>query len=132
MYRLTFTAASSCALPAEVEQRHYVVRVTEGPSGMLSVVVVSPDMVAMGYPGFTGTRDGSRLQFTITHDYMADYHFIELLDPGRELTLSGTATGVADDTFVTSFSGTVVVRPRSGGAVLAQCQAGDHRLEFTR
>jgi hypothetical protein len=132
VYRLVFTAAASCELPADTMRRAYLVRVVEEPSGSISVSVISPDMVAMGRAGFVGTRDGSRLRFDITADYGREYHFIELLDPGRELEYTGTATGEAGDTFVLTFSGNVTVRPRPGTTTLARCEAADHRLEFTR
>jgi hypothetical protein len=132
VYRLTFTAAASCELPVEARRRTYLVRLVETPSGAVSVIVISPEMVAWGDAGFVGRRDGSRLHFDITDDFSNDYPFVELLDPGRELAYSGTATGeVVGDTFVVTFSGSITVRQRSG-ATLARCEAANHRLEFTR
>lgn len=131
MYRLVFTAAPSCALPAEAMRRSYMARVEEKVSGALTVVLSGAEFVVWGEAGFTGRRDGARLQFDITSDYSFDYQFIEWLDANRELTFNGTATGEVGQTFVTEFNGTVVVRQR-GGSALARCDAADHRLEFTR
>jgi hypothetical protein len=130
MYRLNFVAAAACTLPPEAMRRTYLVRLTESPSGVITAVVISPEMVAWGEAGFSGARDGSRVQFTITDDY-GNYAFVELLDADRELHFSGTATGEIGDVFSLTFSGAVSVRYRAGG-VSAYCQADSHRLEFAR
>jgi hypothetical protein len=132
MYRLTFVASSSCALPPEAMTRHYLARVVEDAAGRVTVVLSGAEFSVWGEAGFTGTREGSRIQFNITDDYNADYQFIELLDPGRELAFVGTATGQIGDTFVTILTGNVTVRQWSGHTVLAACQAGDHGLGFVR
>jgi hypothetical protein len=129
-YRLTLVVAPSCGLPADVMQRNYLVRVTEHPAGVLSVVVLSPEMVAFGFPGFSGTRDGSHLQFAITDNVAADFVFIEVVDANRQLALVGHASGDIGDVFSTTFSGRVILR--SSGGALDQCQADNHRLDFAR
>jgi hypothetical protein len=131
MYRLVFIASSSCALPADAMRRSYIARVVEASTGSLSVVLSGAEFVSFGEAGFTGRRDGSSVRFEISSDFSADYQFIEQLDGNRELAFSGIATGLIGDTFATVFSGQVVVRQRTG-TVLAQCDAADHRLEFTR
>jgi hypothetical protein len=112
-------------------RRSYIARVVEASTGSLSVVLSGAEFVSFGEAGFTGRRDGSSVRFEISSDFSADYQFIEQLDGNRELAFSGIATGLIGDTFVTVFSGQVVVRQRTG-TVLAQCDAADHRLEFTR
>lgn len=130
-YRLIFSAAASCALPAEAMRRTYIARVAEAPSGALTVTLSGTEFVVWGEAGFTGRRDGSALRFDITDDYVSEYQFIEWLDGSRELALSGTATAAVGETFTALFNGAVVVRWRSG-ATVARCEAADHRLEFTR
>jgi hypothetical protein len=99
--------------------------------GALVVALSGAEFVVWGEAGFIGRRDGTNLRFDITSEYIADYQLIEWLDPDRELAFSGTAIAAVGDTFVATFSGTVVVRRRSG-SVLTQCEATDHRLEFAR
>lgn len=131
VYRLMFSAAASCALPADAMRRAYIARITEMAPGALVVALSAAEFVVWGEAGFVGRRDGTTLRFDIASEYIADYQFIEWLDPDRELAFSGTAIAAVGDTFIAAFSGTVVVRRRSG-SVLTQCEATDHRLEFTR
>jgi hypothetical protein len=131
MYRLVFVASPTCTLPAEAMRRTYMARVEERASGLV-VTLSGVEFVAWGEAGFTGRRDGSRVQFDITSDFGPDYTFVELLDASRELAFDGIATGEIGETFVTVFSGSVTVRNRIGSVTIARCEAGDHRLEFTR
>ena len=130
VYRLDLFASPSCTLRQEALKRSYLVRLTERPSGSISAVVISPEMVAWGESGFTGRRDGTRVRFFFTDDPM-DYTFVELLESGAELALVGSAVGEIGDSIRATFSGTVTVRSRIG-ITLEQCDAEDHRLEFTR
>jgi hypothetical protein len=132
MYRLNFIASTSCSLPPETMRRTYLARVVDESSGLVSVDLSGAAFSVWGLAGFVGRRNGSEVQFDITSDYSAEYQFIERVDPSRELAFSGTAAGEVGSTFVTTFSGTVIVRQWSGHSILAQCQAGNHRLEFTR
>jgi hypothetical protein len=132
MYRLVFSASPSCALPSEAMRRSYIAQIVETSPGSLSVVLSGAEFLAFGEAGFTGRREGSIVRFEIASDLFDDPVFIELLDVNRSLAYSGTATGQVGDTFVTTFSGLVVVRQLTQGGELTQCEAGDHRLEFTR
>ena len=131
VYRLIFLASAPCALPTDVMRRTYIARVTESDPRALVVALSGAEFVVWGEPGFVGRREGSTLRFEISSDYSSEYQFIEWLDANRELAVSGTATAAMAETFVATFSGSVVVR-RPSGATLARCEAGDHRLEFTR
>jgi hypothetical protein len=131
MYRLVFIASPTCTLPADVMRRTYMARVEERASGLV-VILSGVEFVAWGEAGFTGRRDGLRVQFDITSDFGPEYTFVELLDASRELAFDGIATGEIGETFVTVFSGSVTVRNRIGNVTVARCEAGDHRLEFSR
>lgn len=131
IYGLTFLASASCAPPADVMRRTYIAQITKTAPSALVVALSGAEFEVWGEAGFVGRRDGPALQFEITSDYSSDYQFIEWLDANRELALTGTATAAVGETFVAVFKGSAVVRQRSG-ATLAQCDAGDHRLEFTR
>jgi hypothetical protein len=147
VYHLTFTAAPSCALPAEFMRRIYLARITEKADGLLV------ELDGPGFPdgwylyGFRGTRNGAGVRFDIhgtpgdpVSDY--DYIFTEAIDgmcsmlqpcgPGqnRFLSFKGTAAGsIGDRSIPMVFSGTVLLY--TGIGTLAQCP-GDHRLEFAR
>ena len=50
-----------------------------------------------------------------------------------DMAYQGTATGVASEKRIaTTFSGRVLLKAAMGGAMIAQCTAPDHRLEFAR
>lgn len=147
VYSLTFTAAPSCALPAEFVRRTYLARINEKADGLL-VELDGPGLPGDGWYlyGFRGQRDGSAVRFDIhgtPNDPVADYDYIftealdgfcSMLQPcggvHRFLSFKGTAAGSIEDRSIpTVFSGTVLLY--TGTGTLAQC-SGDHRLEFTR
>ena len=146
VYTLTFTAAPSCALPAEFMRRTYLARIT-GQADDLLVELDGPGFPEGWYLyGFRGRREGTAVSFDIhgtPGDPVADYDYIFTEDidgacsmlqpcaPGhRYLSFKGMATGsIGDRSIPTVFSGMVLLY--TGTGTLAQC-TGDHRLEFSR
>lgn len=133
-YTLVFTAASSCTLPAEVMRRQYIATIYE--PDMLQVELSGANMEAWGWAGFTGTRDGSSVNFDIIDHYSSldeDFVFVERLDPQHNLGFSGTATGTIEGgAIIATFNGRVQLRSVDGRTVFAECRAADHRLEFAK
>jgi hypothetical protein len=131
LYTLIIAASPSCtALPAEVMQRNYVAHIDRTQDDLVVSVRRADSDVSVGK--FTGTRDGSAVQFTIEG-------FEESLPSGNVVSYVGTATGtVGDRTIVAAFDGAVLLFNywdalfSDNPTPLAQCQAKDHRLEFVR
>jgi Carboxypeptidase regulatory-like domain len=126
-YTLTFTAAPSCTLPAEVRTRQYVANIFERDR-QLFVKVTGGDFVAWGGEvGFTGTIDGTAVHFVIRNTFDDDYNLIERIG-SADLYYSGNATGeFTHNRIVAAFCGTM----RYAGAPGAGCTA-DHSMELER
>ncbi len=127
-YALTFRAAPSCMLPAEVRTRNYVANIIER-GGQLLVKVSGADFSAWGGEvGFTGTIDGAAVRFVIRDTYDDGYNLIERIGSG-DLYYSGTASGeFSGGRIATAFAGTMRYTAVSG----AWCTATDHSLELAR
>jgi hypothetical protein len=79
--------------------------------------------------GFAGRFDGRTVRFLIGSS--EEFSFAEILPGGTTLSYDGETTGTPDERgIVTTFNGTVWLNAK--GAVIARCNAADHRLEFTR
>lgn len=138
IYRLTFTASSSCSLPGEAQQRIYPARVVLGrtinrPEDVI-VTVSGFDFISWGNAaGFVGTREGSTVRFTIDTNLDADYALIEMIDQTKALYFSGSASvTVGEHTMDGLFDGTLTLFDFLTRTTLGKCQASDHRIVFTR
>jgi hypothetical protein len=90
-------------------------------------------MFAFGEAGFTGVRDGNTLRFQVSGEPLDDYAFVELLEVGRTLSLSGTMIGtIAGDRIDATFDGTVWLTQYPDETTIAECTVADHRMEFVR
>jgi hypothetical protein len=128
-YTLTFTAAPSCSLPADIARRRYTATIAEPRPGLLAVDLRDADF-AWGATShmvrFSGTRDGDELRFSIEVG--------ERVDTGRELSYYGTATAtLADRSIGGTFNGHIWLNA-AGNLYdwLADCAAGDHTIDFVR
>ena len=134
VYSLMMMASASCTLPASLMRRSYVARIAQ-ENNAVTVEVAGANMEAWGTPGFTGVRDGGTVRFTIYgfDDLFSDHPvFVERIDGSMNLAYEGTATGPIDARrIVATFNGTLQYRSVAG-AVRAECQAPDHRLELSR
>jgi hypothetical protein len=138
VYTLTFTASPFCSLPAHARRRQYAARLVEGrdigrPEPLI-VILAGAEFVVFGTdPGFTGTRDGNTLRFTISVNARNDYSLVELIDLKEELYYDGTiSVTVGQRNLVGPFNGRLSLVDRFSQATLGTCQATDHKVEFVR
>lgn len=86
--------------------------------------------------GFDGTRDGDTVLFTIVG--MADvplssYSLTELVDGTKWLMCDGTAVATIGGNNITgAFDGRISLLDQSTRAILAECRATDHKIDFVR
>jgi len=135
---LTFTASSTCSLPAEAMQRVYEVEVDDHncwvPEGVLVVTVVTPQHFASlgGNAGFFGTRNDDAVTFDIRDDL--GFRLIEEIPSVGKLYFSGSAAGtVSGETMTATFKGRLGVDWPSGTRqqptpTAQACEAVDHRM----
>ena len=140
MYRVTVTAAPSCSLPDDAATRTYDGGLLRERGQDLEVLfdpfdgrfVTGTGPSGFGNAsGFTGTRDGDAVRFTLSDDESAPYSFVYLMTEGTELAYSGAASGKMDgDRVLATLRGTVLIRHGQNHTVLARCEAADHRIEM--
>jgi hypothetical protein len=133
-YQVTITASPSCALPVAAMARQYDTVVEETPSGIF-VAVTGQDMVVWGgRSGFTGTRNGNNLQFTVRDTFDDGYNLIERIPGVGDLYYSGTATTQASGGTIlgATILGVLTLGPSVGAGKPLVCQASDHRIAFAR
>jgi hypothetical protein len=89
--------------------------------------------------GFGGTRNGDSLHFTIvgigndSFDDLFSYHLAELIDGTRWLTYDGTAVASVQPNNITgAFDGRISLLDQATRAIVAECRATDHRVDFVR
>jgi len=141
MYTVTMTAAPSCSLPDYTVTRTYDGRLLGSDQDLVVLFdpydarfVAGRGSSGFGRPsGFTGTRDGEAVRFTLHDDESTDYSFVYLAAEGRELAYSGTASGTMSGSgIVATFTGTFELRSGQDHTVSAECHATDHRVELVR
>jgi len=133
MYTLSISASPSCTmLPADLRQRTYDAQIDEIRQNLF-VTVSGADFYGGGPVGFTGTRAGNTVQFTIRAEWDDSYNLIEEGDFGdlmTSLSYFGTAEGTDDGVRIgTTFRGTIGL---DGWGPGPQCHATDHQLVLTR
>jgi len=133
-YTLTVTVSPGCdALPQQAREVTYDAHVaTQGEWVYVSLKATNGEMVGWANtPGFTGTRVGNALRFSVTADIFSDYALISRIPGVGDLYHSGTATGeYRDDGIVAAFAGWIGLTPSQ--APTKGCQAPDHRFVFRR
>ena len=131
---LLFTASSSCSLPVEARSRRYSVEVGDSDGAIVVRVVDREGVPYANELGFTGWRDGNRVTFTLLDLGVDKWAFVEAIwEQQQTFALVGTATGTMTETgFSATFDGSVLVRSFASDNIVAQCRAGDHRLEIVR
>jgi len=134
-YTMTMTAAPACSLPDFAMVRTYDAHVREKGR---DVIVEFDDANFVGGwwgCGFTGTRDGDTMHFTLTSwdPGATEYAFIYQVNAATELGYIGTATGtMGDGRLVAAFRGGVVLYRSDIHKEATRCDAQDHRMELVR
>jgi hypothetical protein len=100
----------------------------------LIVTVAGGEFVVWGNEaGFTGTREGDTVRFTLSSDMRLDHVLVELIDLTKQLYYLGTATANVSETGIDGwFDGSLKLVDRFSGVTHAECVAPDHRIVFTR
>ncbi len=130
-YRLTFTASPSCSLPPEATTLTFPAWVSEPTPGTLEVSLYT-NYPCYCNPGFNGSRDGDAYSFVMLGG-LGDDLVGELIPGGKEVDYEGTAAATRTDNTITgTFSGVIDVIESASGAVVASCNAKDHKMEFKR
>lgn len=137
-YQLTLTASPSCSLPTQLMKRIYKAHIRAW-AGFPEVAV---DVTGAAFfedwaVGFGGTRDGDTLRFKIvgmgdgSFDDLFNAHFAEQIDATKWLAYDGTAVATigGNKSITGAFDGQIALRDASR-AVLAECRATDHKIEF--
>jgi hypothetical protein len=134
-YTVTMRAAPSCSLPDYAMARTYSARLKKSGEH-LAVEFDDPEFLSWGWPcGFTGTRDGDTVRFTLNGGYPGPdgYSFSYLVNGEVELAYTGTATGkMGDNGIAATLNGAVILYAYGGTRELARCEAPDHRVEVVR
>lgn len=139
-YQLTFTASPSCSLPTQFMIRTYRANIRAWTDYPRVAVDVSGGTFFQDWAvGFDGTRDGDTLHFTIvgmgndSFDDLFNYHLAELVDGTKWLTYDGTAVATIRGNNVTgAFDGRISLLDQTTRAILAECRATDHKIDFVR
>jgi hypothetical protein len=145
-YQLTFTASPSCSLPTQLMKRTYKANL----KAWVNFAPVAVDVSGAKFfhdwaAGFDGTRNGDTMQFEIVGMNLNfppyGYSLAELIDGNTWLAYDGAARAtIRGNTISGAFDGKVVLREVLSddaygtvlGAVLAECRATDHKIEFVR
>lgn len=139
-YQLTFTAFPSCSLPAAFMKRTYKATIKAWVNYPQVAVDVSGGTFIQDWAvGFDGTRDGDTLHFTIvgmgndSFDDLFNYHLAELVDGTKWLMYDGTAVATIGGNNITgAFDGRISLLDQATRAILAECRATDHKIDFVR
>ncbi len=136
-YQLTFTAFPSCSLPAAFMKRTYKATITAWVNYPQIAVDVSGGTFIQDWAvGFDGTRDVDTLRFTIVglSDFpFSGYSLTELVDGTKWLMYDGTAVAtIRDNTITGTFDGRISLLDQATRAILAECRAADHKIDFVR
>jgi hypothetical protein len=136
-YQLTFEASPSCSLAADLMKRTYKANVRAWVNyPNVAVDVWGARFFQDWATGFGGTRNGNTVQFTIVglgNDLFGP-NLAELIDGTKWLTYDGTAVATIRGNDISSgaFDGQIALRDDATRAVLAECRATDHQIEFVR
>lgn len=139
-YQLTFTASPSCSLPTQFMKRTYSANIRAWTNYPSVAVDVSGGTFFQDWAvGFGGTRDGDTLHFTIvgmgndSFDDLFNYHLAELVDGTKWPTYDGTAVATIRGNNVTgAFDGRISLLDQTTRAILAECRATVHKIDFVR
>jgi hypothetical protein len=140
-YQLTVTASSSCTFRAPLMKRIYRANVKAWVDYQYVAVDVSGGSFFRDWAtGFDGTRDGDTVSFRIvgipTDDFLGyfyDYGLAELIDGTELLTYDGKAVATIRGSSITGdLDGRISLLDYATRAVLAECRATDHKLDFVR
>ena len=139
-YQLTFTASPSCSLPAQFMKRTYQAHIRAWVNFPNVAVDVSGRTFFHDWAvGFGGTRNGDTVQFNIvgmgndSFDDLFNSHLAESIDGTTWLTYDGTAVAsIRGNSITGTFNGQIALRQDASRAVLAECRATDHKIEFVR
>jgi hypothetical protein len=132
-YELTFIASRSCHLPPLAMQRTYEVQIEQVQQTLYAMLRGSQFVAWGGQIGFTGTVDGTAVEFQIRDTYDDGYNLIERIDGVGDLHYAGTARGaISGSHVVAQLRGAMAVTPAWGMGVNAACTADDHRMELVR
>ena len=136
-YQLTFTASPSCSLPARFMKRTYKATIKAWANYPPVAVDVSGGTFIQDWAvGFDGTRDGDTLHFTIVG--LADFPFsgyslTELVDGTNWLMYEGTVVAtILGNNITGAFAGRISLLDQATRAILAECRATDHKIDFVR
>ena len=135
-YQLTFTASPSCSLPTQFMKRTYKANFRAWINYPDVAVDVSGGTFFQDWAvGFGGTRDGDTLHFTIVgmaSDFYG-YSLAELVDGTKWLTYDGTAVATIRGNNITGpFDGRISLLDEATRAILAECRATGHKIDFVR
>ena len=136
-YQLTFTASPSCSLATDLMKRTYKANVRAWVNyPNVAVDVWGARFFQDWATGFDGTRHGDTVQFNIVglgNDLFGP-NLAELIDGTKWLTYDGTAVATIRGNAISSgaFDGQIALRDDATRAVLAECRATDHKIEFVR
>jgi hypothetical protein len=129
-YTLTFNASTSCKLPPAAMQRTYQAHIEELDRALWVRLDGAEFMTFGTTPGFTGKRDGDRVQFRIADGsvYEDDFVLVEHIPDVGDMSYAAMADGIVTDRGITAtVSGMLTIR-LPGTA----CFASDHRMELVR
>jgi len=139
-YQLTFRASASCSLPTPFMKRTYQAHIRAWVNfPNVAVDVAGATFFHEWVAGFDGTRNGNTVRFEIvglrddSFDSLFEYSLAESIEGTKWLTYDGAAVASIRGKSITgTFNGQIALRDDVSRAVLAECRATDHKVDFVR